>query len=218
MENLTALSDLNIIENLKKLVSSEREVLCEIISYLYEIEMRKLYLGLGYSSLFESREESTPVTKRYTVTLELSEHEYHLLEEVQQISGERLRSRAVLRALKLYRRVRSPHERTKRRAARIQKKQNQTRIAFTVKVEKPSPPRTVTRHIPVEVRDEVTIRDGGQCTFVASDGQRCTERIGLQFDHIRPFSIGGDHLAENLRICCGAHNRFAYQRFMQGGR
>lgn len=162
------------------------------------------------------KKRAPPVTRRYTVTLELTEDEYRLLEDVQQIGGERLRSRAVVKALKLYRRLRSSHERARRRAARIQKKQDKTGITFTVKVEKSSPPRTVTRHIPVKVRDEVTIRDGGQCSFVASNGQRCTERVGLQLDHLRPFSIGGEHSAENLRTCCGAHNRFAYRQFMQG--
>ncbi len=66
-----------------------------------------------------------------------------------------------------------------------------------------------SRHIPDEVRDEVCVRDGGQCSFVAADGTRCRSRRGLQLDHIRPYAVGGTHAPSNLRLLCGAHNRRA---------
>ena len=37
-----------------------------------------------------------------------------------------------------------------------------------------------TRRIPVEVRDEVFIRDGGRCAFVAGDGTRCGSHTAVQ--------------------------------------
>jgi 5-methylcytosine-specific restriction endonuclease McrA len=67
--------------------------------------------------------------------------------------------------------------------------------------------RADSRHIPDEVKDEVFVRDGGQCTFVAPDGTRCQCRKGLQIDHIRPYANGGTHEPSNLRLLCGAHNR-----------
>jgi 5-methylcytosine-specific restriction endonuclease McrA len=65
------------------------------------------------------------------------------------------------------------------------------------------------RHIPAGIRDEVFLRDNGQCTYVAPDGTRCASRHGLQVDHIRPYSAGGAHDPSNLRLLCGAHNRLA---------
>jgi hypothetical protein len=50
---------------------------------------------------------------------------------------------------------------------------------------------TQSRHVPDATRDEVFVRDSGQCSFVAPDGTRCQCRKGLQIDHIRPFAAGG---------------------------
>jgi 5-methylcytosine-specific restriction endonuclease McrA len=71
-----------------------------------------------------------------------------------------------------------------------------------------------SRHVPDNIRDEVFVRDGGQCSFVAPDGTRCQCKKGLQIDHIRPFVAGGAHNPSNLRLLCGAHNRLAAERAM----
>ncbi|HSG29224.1 MAG TPA: HNH endonuclease signature motif containing protein, partial [Candidatus Krumholzibacterium sp.] len=63
------------------------------------------------------------------------------------------------------------------------------------------------RHIPRHIRDEVYSRDGGRCSFVGPDGTRCGSEWNVQIDHIRPFSKGGDHSPENLRLLCAKHNR-----------
>ena len=72
---------------------------------------------------------------------------------------------------------------------------------------KPSKPKTSTRHIPRTTRDQVFDRDGHRCTYVAADGTRCSATHDLQIDHVRPFALGGDNEADNLRVLCGAHNR-----------
>jgi 5-methylcytosine-specific restriction endonuclease McrA len=71
-----------------------------------------------------------------------------------------------------------------------------------------------SRHIPDDVRDEVFVRDGGRCPFVAADGTRCQCTKGLQVDHIKPFANGGTHDPSNLRLLCGAHNRREAERAM----
>jgi 5-methylcytosine-specific restriction endonuclease McrA len=71
---------------------------------------------------------------------------------------------------------------------------------------------TKSRHIPEGIRDEVFVRDNGQCSFVASDGTRCQCKKDLQIDHIIPYSAGGTHDLSNLRLLCGAHNRLAAER------
>jgi 5-methylcytosine-specific restriction endonuclease McrA len=69
-----------------------------------------------------------------------------------------------------------------------------------------------SRHIPDDVRDEVFVRDGNQCTFVGWNGTRCQCNKGLQIDHIVPFAAGGSHDPANLRLLCGAHNRLQAER------
>jgi hypothetical protein len=71
-----------------------------------------------------------------------------------------------------------------------------------------------SRHIPDETRDDVFVRDGGQCSFVAPDGTQCQCTKGLQVDHIKPFANGGTHDPSNLRLLCGAHNRREAERTM----
>jgi 5-methylcytosine-specific restriction endonuclease McrA len=69
-----------------------------------------------------------------------------------------------------------------------------------------------SRYIPQAVRDEVFSRDGGRCTFVGTNGRRCTETRNLQIDHILPFGKGGSNDTGNLRLLCPAHNRFAAEK------
>ncbi|MEZ4651162.1 MAG: HNH endonuclease signature motif containing protein [Candidatus Eisenbacteria bacterium] len=64
-----------------------------------------------------------------------------------------------------------------------------------------------SRYIPATVRDSVFLRDGGRCTFVGPSGVQCSARAFLQIDHVVPFSDGGGHAHENLRLLCGKHNR-----------
>lgn len=47
------LTDLVVDSNLRQLITSEREILSEIIIYIREVDGRKLYLSFGYPSLFE---------------------------------------------------------------------------------------------------------------------------------------------------------------------
>jgi hypothetical protein len=50
--NLKHLTDKVLIEDTKVLVSKEREVLVQLLHHIKEIDSRKLYSDLGYSSLF----------------------------------------------------------------------------------------------------------------------------------------------------------------------
>jgi 5-methylcytosine-specific restriction endonuclease McrA len=66
--------------------------------------------------------------------------------------------------------------------------------------------RAARSHVPAAVRREVWARDGGQCTWLGLDGQRCPARTKLELDHIEPVALGGRSSAENLRLTCKAHN------------
>ena len=64
-----------------------------------------------------------------------------------------------------------------------------------------------TRYIPRAVKEAVSTRDHGQCTFVSEHGIRCCEKKYLHLDHVVSFAVGGSNEASNLRLRCPAHNR-----------
>jgi hypothetical protein len=64
-----------------------------------------------------------------------------------------------------------------------------------------------SRYVPAAVRHQVWTRDGGQCAFVGSTGQRCTCRHQLELHHVDPFARGGPPTTANLTQRCRAHNR-----------
>jgi len=65
----------------------------------------------------------------------------------------------------------------------------------------------LSRRISAHIRRTVWERDGGQCTFVGSEGHRCGETDFIEFDHITPVAKGGKATAENLQLRCRTHNR-----------
>jgi 5-methylcytosine-specific restriction endonuclease McrA len=69
-----------------------------------------------------------------------------------------------------------------------------------------------SRYIPRAVVREVYRRDAGQCTFVSSEGKRCSERSFLELHHHDPYARGGQPTVENLRLVCRAHNSFFAER------
>jgi 5-methylcytosine-specific restriction endonuclease McrA len=91
-------------------------------------------------------------------------------------------------------------------------------------------PKIITnpRYIPPHIRREVWRRDQGRCTYVAeakalspdnvqhtnftgqaatAQPQRCRSNHLLQIDHIKPVSLGGETVQQNLRLLCHAHHK-----------
>jgi 5-methylcytosine-specific restriction endonuclease McrA len=73
------------------------------------------------------------------------------------------------------------------------------------------------RYIPLEVKWAVWGRDGGRCTFVGENGQRCPACSDLDFDHIIPVARGGKSTVENVRLLCSAHNQYEAERTFGAG-
>lgn len=66
-----------------------------------------------------------------------------------------------------------------------------------------------TRHIPQEIKQEVWQRDDGQCSFISEDGKRCGTKAWLEYDHIKPWALGGaSNHTNNIRLLCRAHNQY----------
>jgi hypothetical protein len=68
------------------------------------------------------------------------------------------------------------------------------------------------RRVPSDVKRAVHARDGERCAFVSEEGERCTERGFLEFDHVDPFARGGQPTVPNTRLLCAAHNQYAADR------
>ena len=73
------------------------------------------------------------------------------------------------------------------------------------------------RYIPLEVKRAVRKRDGGRCTFLGTNGHRCTACRHLHFDHITPVARGGASTVDNVRLLCSAHNQHEAERVFGAG-
>ncbi len=58
------------------------------------------------------------------------------------------------------------------------------------------------RGIPTLTIHRVWNRDEGCCSGILPGGSRCSSKIGLQVDHVRPVAFGQDNRLENLRLLC----------------
>ncbi len=77
---------------------------------------------------------------------------------------------------------------------------------------KPRSPRlpkgpATSRHVPLAIRRAVYERDGGQCTFVGTNGKRCEERGFLELDHLDGFARRAEHQVSRLTLRCFRHNQ-----------
>ncbi|MFL5783747.1 MAG: HNH endonuclease [Bacteriovoracaceae bacterium] len=75
-----------------------------------------------------------------------------------------------------------------------------TRIWDPTLIKKQSQGSTETRFIPKMVQAEVWRRDNGICT-------KCGSTYALEYDHVKPFAMGGKSTVENLRLLCRACNQ-----------
>ena len=73
------------------------------------------------------------------------------------------------------------------------------------------------RYIPAQVKREVWIRDGGQCTYVSESGHRCEAKGDVEFDHVEEVARGGEATAANLRLRCRGHNQHAAEQTFGAG-
>lgn len=43
--------------------------------------------------------------------------------------------------------------------------------------------------------------------------KKCGSKHQLEYEHLRPWSLMGDHSPNNLYLCCRAHNQYRWSRF-----
>ncbi|MBY0385771.1 HNH endonuclease [bacterium] len=79
----------------------------------------------------------------------------------------------------------------------------QTNVVATLSSNRPA--------IPAHIRKNL-LHAKAQCAHTDSNGNRCASQRFLQIDHIKSWSRGGSHEAQNLQVLCGVHNRLKYER------
>jgi hypothetical protein len=156
--------------------------------------------------------------KRLNVNLNVSEETHELLRRTQDLESQRRKAPASLEqtleaALKAYLEKNDPLEKAKRQAARIEKEkqtvgqiEKQTTLAATHVL------RHIRKSIPANVQHQVNLRDNSQCTFLETNGTRCTERRWLHSHHHKPVSQGGPTAPENLTTLCSGHHRLLHYK------
>ena len=161
----------------------------------------------------EQYRDRIPAVEKVFVQFLADEEFLTLFEEVRGLMGKDAVDASFADVMKLvlkeYRERHSP-------AARKQRRDERKRATGpdSHRWEWKNPQDESTRHVPNDIRDEVFVRDEGQCTFVAPDGMRCQCRKGLEIDHINPYALGGSHDLSNLRLLCGGHNKLAAEKTM----
>jgi hypothetical protein len=141
---------------------------------------------------FGAAEPTPPVTEpRYSFSFEVSQEVMDLYTEARELMGHLKPEEIFEKALKHF---------------VAQKKQAPRVVAAKVIVKQDNPVTSKSRAVPLNTRRAVLQRDNYQCTYCAADGKRCSERVGLEIDHIKPYALGGTHQMENLRVFCRAHN------------
>lgn len=69
------------------------------------------------------------------------------------------------------------------------------------------------RYLPQAVRNEVRKRDGDKCSYISPEGHACDATHFLEFDHVFPWALGGEHESRNVRLLCRTHNRLSAEIF-----
>lgn len=157
------------------------------------VRAKKVLVSNGVSATQESP-LPVAVEERFDLRVEMDRELKDLLDEAQRY-GPSFQIRDVLKAaLKAYVQPRRPKPASRMEGAAGPSAPKKSRVLSR------------SRYISRSVRDEVRIRDGEQCTYVAPDGRRCCERRRLQMDHIQPYALGGANTVQNLRLRCQQHN------------
>src|SRR5580704_9418541 len=80
----------------------------------------------------------------------------------------------------------------------------------------PRPSKAVderSRHIPMSIKRDYLNKKEAVCSFVSQSGVKCISKAFLQWDHIKPYALGGSSTdPKNIRILCFHHNQLMKER------
>jgi len=163
------------------------------------------YAAEPKDSLLSQEPIGSAAEPNYEIVFQADEEFMKLYREAKALAGGHSMKDVFKKLLQDYTKRKSPKERIKRRKARDQKVSSCQKSSSR------------TRHIPVADQDEVSVRDGGRCTNTSAAGVHCPCTENLEYDHIKPYSLGGESSTDNLRLLCSAHNQLEAERVFGKG-
>ncbi len=269
--NLEKVENHVLLRNIEGLVKTEKEFTVKVVKFLAEIDKRKLFVELGYNSLYAycrdhlnySEQESTirvnavrliktnKVAERKLEKQELSltvaadlfahfkkyndvnevkltvEAKNSLIEEVSKQSS-RQAKKIIQQKLNLEPVVKCEmklKEATVERLNKLKEKldiqdidlllnflmqeKEDSLIREKVTLAQMSDESKESRYIPVKLKRKLFGLANYRCEFVNRDGSRCSSRVNLQVEHIKPYSLGGGNGQSNLKVLCFTHNQYS---------
>ena len=76
--------------------------------------------------------------------------------------------------------------------------------------------KILNRNIPTSIKRKVWQRDQGQCQYIdPQTNKKCGSKHQLEYDHLRPWSLMGEHTSKNLHLCCRVHNQYRWKRLAE---
>jgi 5-methylcytosine-specific restriction endonuclease McrA len=79
----------------------------------------------------------------------------------------------------------------------------------------PAPNVGLRKTVTPQLRRQILLRDGYQCTFMdAATGRRCQSKTYLEVDHRTPVALGGSSDPNSLRTLCRSHNQWEAIRLL----
>jgi hypothetical protein len=81
----------------------------------------------------------------------------------------------------------------------------------------PTPPWE-RKPLAAAMKHKIQRRDGGQCTFVTPEGERCKNQRWVHLHHLNPVRRGGSNSLENIVTLCAAHHQMTHLRDFRPGK
>jgi 5-methylcytosine-specific restriction endonuclease McrA len=291
LNSLKDISNETLVSKLKSLKASENYAVAEIILYLSELDLRKHYRELGYSSLFSYCTESLGYSESAAYrriqaarSLDKSPEIYDLIKsgklslcavaEIAKVKEESDKKQLLKvsegkskREVQLLTARFQPAKKPKKELIRAKKvilsnepdlfnqaeRKEETEESFTISIEVDkefmalfNEVKAIIGHVPVreifrrtlkefhskrnvikrrvKIRgkesryipkaDKITVfeNDNKQCSYISPEGKRCSEKHGLEIDHIKPYATGGSRDLSNLRLLCKSHNLYMAEK------
>ncbi len=132
------------------------------------------------------------------VTLDLTEDEMAVIEDLRRLQSKTQSTKDLL--LNLARKELARKKRERGEAPPI-RESKQTTEAIT-------PPAEEAGHFSAPVKRLAWQKAESQCEYMSPSGRRCEARHRLEFDHRKPLALGGESSSQNIRILCREHNVF----------
>ncbi len=185
---------------LADLLAREHGALADFIVALAEFDRKRLWVDLGYSSLFHFLHRELGLSKGAAYYRKTAAE---LIQRVPEIVEPLRAGRLCMTTI-----AELANEEILEAGLDLVLAQ-QAKRKGVVENPRKAPPPAKPDHLPAHVKRAVWARDGGRCQWPLESGGICGSTHRVQFDHIIPRARGGPSTIENVRLACAQHNDLA---------